>query len=108
MKLQRGGIVNKPTFGMFGERGAEALVPLEKNKKFGENILQRIIPEYYPELMNAEGGIFASPTTSYNYGVGDSYEERYSILGPVNVMAQDPVDFTNKLKDKYRVSPGRR
>ena len=102
----RGGIFNKPTYGMFGEAGAEALVPLEKNKRMGERILQTIIPEYYPELMQQTGGIYGSNmarTTNYNTTSGDSY----GITGPVTVISNDPVDFTNKLKEQYRVSTGR-
>lgn len=33
--FQHGGIVTKPTFGMVGEKGPEAIVPLEKTKEIG-------------------------------------------------------------------------
>ena len=47
---QRGLIATSPTWGVFGEKGAEALVPLEGgNKKFGENILRTILP-MFPDI----------------------------------------------------------
>jgi TP901 family phage tail tape measure protein len=40
-----------PQLAMIGERGAEAVVPLEGiNKKYGRNILSKIIPKHFPEL----------------------------------------------------------
>jgi len=109
--LAKGGIFKSPSLGMFGEAGAEAIIPLEgSNKKFGANLLSAIIPEYYPEMMNAGGAIYGGD--SYNRAVthsaGDSYAENYNIMGPVNVASQDPIDFMNKMKSNYRASPTRR
>jgi len=98
-----GGIASKPTFGMFGEAGAEALIPLEgRNKKFGKRILESIIPSYYPELMKQGGGVYGGSTSTTNYG--DSYKEDYTVTGPITVQAQDPVDFMNQLKNRYRTT----
>jgi len=105
---QRGMITDKPTMGVFGEAGAEALVPLEgKNKKFGRQILETIIPNYYPELLGIEaqaGGIF---NTSYTGGstISEIYEDNYNITGPINVTGvQNVNDFMNTLKNKARAS----
>ena len=106
-EFQRGGIAKSPTLGMFGEAGAEALIPLEgANKKFGRKMLESIIPDYYPELLQQTGGIFGGNTTTSNisnYG-GDEYTENYDINGPITVQAQDPADFVNKLKQTYRTT----
>jgi len=105
-----GGVVKSPSLGMFGEAGAEAIIPLEgKNKKFGETILNTIIPQYYPEMLNANGAIYGgdSYNRSVTHSTGDSYAENYNIMGPVNVASQDPIDFMNRLKTNYRASPRR-
>jgi len=106
---QTGGVVKSPTFGLFGEAGAEALIPLEgSNRKFGKSILESIIPEYYPELMNQAGGIFSNQSI-YNrtYGGDTSEVEEYNIMGPINVMGvQNVNDFMNEMKFKSRVVSG--
>ena len=102
---QRGAIVRQPTLGIFGEAGPEALVPLSgKNKKYGENILNEIIPRYYPQLMRQEGGIFG---VSYMGGgsTTENYNESYNITGPITVTGvQNTRDFMNELKYRARSS----
>jgi TP901 family phage tail tape measure protein len=108
--FKEGGIVSKPTFGMFGEKGAEALIPLEgKNRKFGAKILEQIIPSYYPELMKVmghqEGGIFGGKTTNITYTSGPSNTEAINITGPINVTGvSNTDDFMNQLKYRARAS----
>jgi len=103
--FKRGGIASSPTFGMFGEAGAEALIPLEgTNKKFGERILNEIIPKYYPELMNQTGGIFGGGGGTTSYGGDTVNSESYNITGPINVTASDPRSFAEALKYQARGS----
>ena len=100
---QRGTIANKPTLGMFGEKGAEALIPLEgANKKFGRRILEDIIPRYYPELMRLQGGgTFGGGSTTYTSG--DTSNENYTITGPINVTGvANAEDFSERLKFQMR------
>jgi len=99
---QRGGIVSSPTVGVFGEAGAEALIPLEgRNRKFGMEMIQAIIPQYYPELMHQTGGVFN--TRNVSYGGGDSYSESFSVMGPVYVNATASADdFANQIKYRAR------
>jgi len=105
---QKGGVFNRPTPGIFGEAGAEALIPLEgKNKKFGESILTEIIPKYYPNLLHMaqEGGIFGGSSKNVTYTSGPSNTEEYNIMGPINVTTSGDVnDFVNQLKYKSRTS----
>lgn len=106
LKSQKGGIATSPTLGIFGEAGAEALIPLEgRNKKFGREILSTIIPKYYPELMRQTGGVYGGGGGN-SYG-GDTFSESYSITGPITVVAQNPQDFTEQLKRRYRTSKRR-
>lgn len=50
-----GGIVDEPTFGVFGEAGREAFVPLD-DKSAGWRILSKILPEFGVRAF-AQGGI---------------------------------------------------
>jgi len=103
---ERGGIFNSPTAGVFGEKGAEALVPLEgTNRKYGENIMKYLLSTHYSNLLGMQkGGVFGG--TSYNRNVtysGDTMSENYNMYGPINVHGiQDVGAFTNQLKFRYR------
>ena len=100
---QSGGVFNAPTLGVFGENGPEALIPLSgTDRKYGLELLNAIIPRYYPELMHATGGLFGTNYAT-NYNAGDSYAENYNIMGPVYVEANKPEDFTNSMKYKFRM-----
>jgi len=100
----KGGIATKPTFGMFGEAGAEALIPLEgHNKKYGLSILESIIPKYYGELMQQRGGVYGtSRSTTINE---TSNAENYNIYGNImlpNVSRAN--DFGSEMKMRFRSS----
>jgi len=99
---QRGGIFSQPTVGMFGEAGAEALIPLSgKNKKYGRNLLEQILPKYYPDMVGFQtGGLFTGGGSTSNTYNSDSY----SINGPINVTTNNPQDFMEQLKYQYRGS----
>ena len=56
-----GTIANKPTPGIFGESGPEALVPLA-DKKSGWNILKKILPNFGIKVFD-EGGVVGSAAT---------------------------------------------
>jgi len=106
---QKGGIYNKPTMGVFGEAGNEALVPLEgKNKKFGSRILSEIIPKYYPELIGNQyqtGGIFGASYGGSTTNTTNEYNDNYTITGPITVTGvQNTQDFMNELKFRARAS----
>lgn len=104
---QKGGIFSKATAGVFGEAGAEALVPLEgSNRKFGERILQNIIPKYYPDLMFQGGGIFGRGTITNT--TGDTFSESYTITGPITVVSNNPADIYEQLKGRARAASPRR
>jgi len=48
----RGGIFDEPTFGIFGEAGPEALIPLTGvNRYHGKKLLIDILPKYFPDLL---------------------------------------------------------
>ena len=98
---QKGGIYNKPTMGVFGEKGAEALIPLEgKNRKYGREILSQILPSYYPELLGFQtGGIFTGGSSTSNV-----YNETYAMHGPINITTNNAEDFMEQLKYKFRAS----
>ena len=109
---QRGGIFSRPTLGIFGEAGPEALIPLGgKNKKFGAKLLEYIIPRYYPNLLRyaQEGGIFgATYNKTITYTTGPSTTEQYNITGPITVTGVANVqDFMNELRTRARVAGGR-
>ena len=98
------GITRGPQLALIGEAGADAVIPLEgKNRKFGENILKYIIPEYYPNLLKLQGGgLFGGGKNTFSNN--ENYEENYSILGPVYVNANNVEEISQDLKYKYRAS----
>ncbi len=91
-----------PQLSMIGEKGPEAVIPLVgANRKYGQEILNHIIPKYYPEMMRQGGGV-------YGGGGGNTYNtagnENYNITGPIHITAQNPQDFMNQMKLRYRAS----
>jgi len=116
-KSARGGIMGLqkgiqetrgPQLSLIGEEGPEAVVPLSgRNKKFGEDILNYIVPKYYPDLFTDFKSRYEM-SAPVGGGGGDTYEDIFNLMGPVSVYSQDPVDFMEKLKMRYRMSPGRR
>ena len=65
----QGGVANKPTLGIFGEAGSEALVPLEKNLGWLNKMSDMMITgmEESPKF----GAVVSPPSTNYannNYG----------------------------------------
>jgi hypothetical protein len=101
---QKGGIYNKATMGMFGEAGAEALIPLEgSNRKYGESLLREIIPSYYPDLMFQGGGLFTGGGVS-SIDNSRNNEENYNIMGPVSINANNVEEIGRDLKYRYRSS----
>jgi hypothetical protein len=93
---------------LLGERGSEAVIPLEgMNKKYGEELLKYIIPKYYPDLIKLQaGGMIGGGGRGGNtYGGDTNYSESYSIQGPITITGvSSPEDFMNQLKLKSRAS----
>jgi len=111
--LQKGDIVKGSQIIEVGEKGAEAIVPLTgTNKKFGEKILQTIIPKYYPDLfLQAQtGGLFGGATGgSVTYGGDTNYVDEYNIMGPITVTGvQDVKGFMDNLKMRARATGARK
>jgi len=103
----RGLIAKAPTLGIFGEAGAEAIVPLEgSNKKYGFDILKSIIPKYFPSLMMANGGV-TSPSSSPGR-LSTSNIEEYNFYGDFNITGVDDAEelydeFMEKLRERSRM-----
>jgi len=98
--LQRG--ISKtrgPMMGMIGEKGPEAVVPLAgANRKYGAEILEQIIPKYFPDMMRFQaGGVVGGGTTTYN-----TRSDNFAINGPINITTDSPEDFMNQMKYKFR------
>ncbi|RLG29110.1 hypothetical protein DRN98_08725, partial [Methanosarcinales archaeon] len=109
LALQRGFITRDPQLAVIGEAGSEAVVPLEgPNRRFGKQILEYILPRYYPELTTQAqaGGIFGTTyTRNVTYTTGPTSVEEYHIHGPINVTGVSNVnDFVEQLKYRARVS----
>jgi len=109
LALQRGFITRGPQLAVIGEAGSEAVVPLEgPNRRFGKQILEYILPRYYPELTTQAqaGGIFGTTyTRNVTYTTGPTSVEEYHIHGPINVTGVSNVnDFVEQLKYRARVS----
>ncbi|HEX3640445.1 MAG TPA: phage tail tape measure protein, partial [Ktedonobacteraceae bacterium] len=86
LKFANGGIVNKPTLGVFGEDGPEMILPLSKPAKMME-LLGSVMP------MHAGGGIFGS-IGSVISGVGNWIKTGVKglagkLLGPVEHLLDD-------------------
>lgn len=109
-QFAKGTIATKPTMGIIGEAGPEAVVPLTgSNKMQGRRILDYIIPKYYPELMGGGYPGMASTMPVYAGAGGDTFTETYNILGPVTVKSDRPDKFMKELQMRYRTaSPTRR
>jgi TP901 family phage tail tape measure protein len=83
LKFAKGGIVNKPTLGVFGEAGPEMILPLNNPKRMME-LLGKVMP------MHASGGIFGSIGSAIHHiggwissGVADLGKKA---LGPVEAL----------------------
>lgn len=59
-RLAKGGVVNKATPAIFGEDGAEAVVPLEKNTEW----IQRVAREFMAQVRNEAGASILGSTTN--------------------------------------------
>lgn len=64
--LAKGGIVDKPTTAMIGEAGAEAIVPLEKNTKWLDEIAKRLAREM-SSATNSGGSSSTSTNVTNNF-----------------------------------------
>ena len=108
-KYAKGGVAERASLGIFGESGDEAIVPLEGvNKKFGRDILNSIIPEYYPEMMGSDesptmfGDVYNRELTKTT---GDTSNENFNIYGPISVVnPENSMDFLNDMKLRARAS----
>lgn len=79
-KLARGGVVDKPTPAIFGENGAEAVVPLENNKKWISRVAN--------EMVSALG---VQPQKA---GLGRNFNQTFNVtvnVGKIN----DDLDINN-------------
>ena len=101
---QKGGIFSKPTMGIFGEAGAEALLPLEgPNKKYGMSILESIIPKYYGDLMHQQGGIYGGGRTTTITETNSA--ENYNIYGSIMLPnVTNASNFTDEVKRRFRAT----
>lgn len=64
-RLAQGGVVDKPTPAIFGEDGAEAVVPLERNTEWIQRVAQEFLGHVRDEAgFNALNGRQGSPTVS--------------------------------------------
>lgn len=68
-RLAQGGVVDKPTPAIFGEDGAEAVVPLERNTEWIQRVAQEFLGHVKDEAgINALNDRPGSPTASSNEG----------------------------------------
>jgi len=93
-----------PTFAMIGEKGAEAVIPLEGiNRKYGEKLLRYIIPKYYPDLIALQRGGVTGGEGPIDYG--DTTNENVNVYGPINLNNVTNADaFMSELKYRSRAS----
>lgn len=99
----QGDIVTKPTLGLFGEAGAEVVIPLTKPQRAMELmkksgllalVRQAQVPTY------AAGGIIGARSIP-NYSVDRSSKVGYTYeIG--QVVANDPVEFSYKMRQQQR------
>lgn len=103
---QKGFITKGPQLSMIGEKGAEAVVPLEgANRRFGKNIMQHVLSSYYPDLMKLQHGGIIGAGAGGRGGSYTSNTEEYNIMGPITVTGVSNVgDFMNQLKASARAS----
>lgn len=99
-----GGIFNKPTLGVFGEDGAEAIIPLTKPGRAIDLMRESGLLSLARKVsvpMFAAGGIvgarsIANSTTDRSSHVGYSYQ-----IG--QVVANDPMEFNHKMHRQQRL-----
>lgn len=93
-----GAIFNKPTTIGVGERGAEAVLPLDaKGADFMAGLLDRFAVRGNDRAMGAQ--TVTTKTVTYNQHVDSSIN--YS--GDITVQAQDPNEMGRKLEEKARL-----
>lgn len=86
-----GGVFTKPTFGLFGEAGAEAIVPLENNTGWIRKIAE--------QLYNANASLIASDTSMRAAAPGATYSINVN-FGDVQMSSdQDIEDVAHRVSD---------
>jgi TP901 family phage tail tape measure protein len=98
-KFANGIIATSPTMGVFGEAGAEALVPLT-NKEAGWKILKKILPMFGMKMF-AEGGVVGSG--SAGAGTGDMIVATLGLAGLDN-MAKSARKTLIDLQNNFRIT----
>ena len=108
-RYQEGGIVSGPQFTEIGENGPEAVIPLTgTNKKFGKDLLEYIIPKYYPELTAQTGGLYGNLGGGISNIEESNNTEQYNIMGDIYLPNVNNVEgFMDSLKKKARITGAR-
>lgn len=88
--LARGGIVDQPTLAMIGEAGKEAVVPLENNMEWVQNMASSIASALLPFIQGAGGG---SDNRDIVVNVGDVELVRAFLPALVKEAKRQGVDF---------------
>jgi hypothetical protein len=102
-----GGIFNKPQLGLFGEAGAEAIVPLEgANKRYGLEILQKILPMFGKDIYKLlpafqTGGVFdqgfkPSPVTGRYQPPMFKYDKLDQIIRYLDIISHNTSQMISK------------
>lgn len=103
----KGMFAKGPQLSVIGEAGKEAVIPLEGvNRKYGRELLEYILPKYYPDLVALQaGGIMGGNSRTISYGGDTNENENYNIMGPINIQGVNNVqEFGDTLKWKMRSS----
>lgn len=69
-KFAQGGIVDKPTLGIFGEQGREAIIPLERNTEWIDSIAEQINNtgnNYSEELLREQNALLREQNELLSY-----------------------------------------
>ena len=97
----KGGVFDKPTFGIFGEAGAEAIVPLERNLGWAKNVAD-LITERMPYTYNAP--TYATTNYAGNSYVtynGNSYNtDNSGAVAEQNALLREEITLLRQIADK--------
>jgi hypothetical protein len=90
-QFAEGGIVDRPTLGLFGEAGREAFVPLD-DKQAGWNILSQILPEFGIKPF-AAGGIVGGVGLAYSNSPTVNITLHYAPVIPAGLDKDEIMDL---------------
>jgi hypothetical protein len=99
--FETGGLINRPTLGVVGEKGPEAILPLNKSGlEFMLSLMNRYATQSEVRMLTTNQRR-AEITSNQNVS-SMSYDQHTEFSGPISVVANDPDEMARSLVSRQR------